>query len=244
VQDIVKTAGQYDPSFSLLPLWTDKARAPPIAAANPSSFPSDYARLGAYVDVPNDNQMKWARGVDRTTGKKREQSKVYATLLVNSTVDPRFLVEALAPIMDMKHIYFAAKHLQRIRTVTPWALGGTSPDVCPIGLAEVLRMVLEEELSRARTGSKLHAIDEVPDFVIQMKAIRVPAIDDADKRGLTNLEAYSTMLRRAPHIEVSQYEEEELSLLLLAAEHSGLLKQLVSSKCRLIDLVVKHFSRG
>jgi hypothetical protein len=240
VQEIVRTAGQYDQHFSLLPLWTDKTRAPPIVASNPSGFPHDYTRLCAYIDVPNDSQMKWARGVDRATGKKREQAKVYATLLMNSKIDPRFLVEALTPIMDMKHFFFAVKHLQRIRTVSPWALGGTSPDVCPVGLAEVLRMALEEELSRARVGSKLADIDEVPEFVIQVKALRVPSIDSADKLGLTNLEAYSTMLRRAPHIEVSQYEEEELSLLLLAAEYSGLLKLYISSKCRLIDLSMKR----
>ena len=240
VQEIVQTASQYDQNFSLLPLWTDKTRAPPIVASNPSSFPNDYTRLCAYVDVPNDSQMKWARGVDRATGKKREQAKVYATLLMNSKIDPRFLVEALTPIMDMKHLFFEVKHLQRIRTVSPWALGGTSPDVCPVGLAEVLRMALEEELSRARAGSKLADIDEVPEFVIQMKALRVPSIDSADKLGLTNLEAYSTMLRRAPHIEVSQYEEEELSLLLLAAEYSGILKLYISSKCRLIDLSLKR----
>jgi hypothetical protein len=196
-------SSRFDHSLVLMPLYVKDGKLPNIPAAIPQAFPSSYESLMPYVDVPNVSQLKLAQGQYRSgknKGKKREQPRVYATMLINSELCIRFLVDCMTPILDMKRLSLSVKQLQCIRTVTLWAIGALFADVCPVYLKEILVDLIEDEIASAPEGDALYPIDDVPNFAISVKSLRLPAAVNKSN-SVTNLEHYSQSLKRCLMIE-------------------------------------------
>jgi hypothetical protein len=97
-----------------------------------------------------------------------------------------------------------------------------------MGTAWVIKQCLEEELRRAPPNSPLSDVDEVPEFCITMKALRLNY--SANRRDNNNLEHFQTALRRAPAMECSVRDEVALTKLVNAAERSELFRKMFSAK--------------
>lgn len=102
----------------------------------------------------------------------------------------------------------------------------------PLRLAQQARpglsSSLEEELCRAPPNSPLSDVDEVPEFSITMKALRLNYT--ATRRENSNLEHFQTALRHAPAMECSVRDEVALTKLVNAAERSELFRKMYSVK--------------
>ena len=232
-KEFALTASRFDSSMVICPLYGGNGgKIPEIKVGIPQSFPPNLDHMPAYIDV-DESQLKRAFGTD-AKGRKRKQGSVYCTFVINSTIEPRFLIKKLAPVMDRKGMNLQVKKLQQIRTKSHWALGAMSSEVDPVGLAEVLRMCFDHELKKAKTGTKLFAVDEVPDIVVTMKALRLVNINKKDHDKVTNLEFYAARLRRAPHIECSERDVPALDLLLAACEVSQILRKFVGRKVHVL----------
>ena len=142
----------------------------------------------------------------------------------------------LGPILDMRGLQLSVKRLQQLRTRCKWALGACSPEVCTLGLAETLNLCFEIELRKASQGSKLNEVYEVPEYIISMKALRLYFTQQSKSTDTSNLEHYSTQLRRAPHIEVSENDVDTMDRLLHAVESSRILRQLLHRKAHVLFL--------
>ena len=227
-KDFCRTASRCDTSMVICPLYNKDGKIPNIPVGVPQAFPESFEHMPAYLDV-DENQLKLAFGTDNQ-GRKRKQGNVFCTFIINSDIDPRFLIRKLAPLMDVKRMNLQVKKLQKIRTKCHWALGAMSSEVDAKGLVEMVRFAFQEELKSARMGSKLFEIDEVPDFVITMRALRLVYVDKKKKNDVTDLEFYAARLRRAGHIECSEHDVASMDLLLSACEVSGILRKYVGRK--------------
>ena len=233
VRVFAEIAARFDPSLELHPLFSKDAKIVPILANNPHAFPVDYEHLLPYIDVPNERSMTLATG-NYPSGEKRKQGAVYCTLSIKSHIDPKFLVKMLIPVLDRRNMSLTVKPLQRVRTVTHWALGAASADCDPDGILMILKMAMEEELSRAHPNSKLAMIDEVPDCAVVMKVLRIPSF--SKNNSVTKLESYSTSLRRAPHIECPQYASDDMDVILRAVENSRILQNRLGCRTHVLFL--------
>lgn len=242
IQVFLSVGSKFDRSLVLCPLFNKDGSLPTIPAAVPQAFPASYESLLPYVDVPNENSLRTAKGKDRK-GKKREQGAVYCTLSINSDIDCRHLVRVLSPLLDMRRMSLTVKPLQRVRSVTWWYIGAGPTGVCPKGLMARIRYCLEQEIAKAKTTSTIYDINEVPELVLSSRVTRVPPSHsrNSSSEPLT-LENYDSFLRRAWHPEVSEFEADDLNALFLAAEKSKILQEEVCSKMHIICLGREGYS--
>ena len=227
------TAGsRYDPSLVFCPLHATSS-LPNIKASDQQNFPDSLQHMPAYYEA-TENQLKRVTGTYQN-GKKKKQGRTYAVIMINSDIDPRFLISKLAPIMDVDDIGLSVKQLQRINTVSHWCLGGLFSQVDMQGVQEMIQKALEEEWSQAKATSKLGMMSEVPSFTLSVKAIQLgwtpPGRQGQDH---TNLEYYSAQLRRAFHIECAVQDVDDMDTVLAAVEATSLLRKRVSSRCTVI----------
>jgi hypothetical protein len=223
VYRFLSVAARFDSKVRLLPILPGNLRE---VTAAPDDFIKDYDHLQGYLEVDPD-QLKRVQGNDRR-GRKRQQGKAFCALRINSNIDPRFLVEKIAPSLDRIGLSLTTKKLQQISTTTPFAFCAASSQTCPTGTAWVLRQCLEEELRRAPPNSPLSDVDEVPEFCITMKPLRLNYT--ANRRDNNNLEHFQTALRRAPAMECSVRDEVALTKLVNAAERSEIFRKMFSAK--------------
>jgi hypothetical protein len=231
-------SSKFDHSFVLMPLYVKDGKLPNIPVVIPEAFPPSYESLIPYVDVPNVSQLRLAQGQYRSgknKGKKREQQRVYATILINSELCIKFLVDSVAPVLDMKRMSLSVKQLQCIRTVTLWAIGALSADVCPVYIKEILSDLIEDEIAAAKEGDVLATLDEVPNFAITVKNLRLPAaVNKSDSQ--TNLEHYSQSLKRCLMIECEERQADAVSACMTHVDKTAGLKSKVCHKSRLISI--------
>lgn len=223
---------RYDWDLRLLPLFRNNGRIPEIPANDPSKFIKDYEHLPQYVEA-EDHQLKLVTGNDKK-GNKKKQGKIFASIVINSKICPRFLVGKIAPVLDMRGLQLSVKRLQQIQTKCKWAIGACSSEVDPAGVQLILKKCMEIEIRKAPAGSKVADILEPPEFIVNMKALRLSFA--AKRDDVTNLEHYATHLRRAPHIECSSYDVEAMDILMNAMENSRILRNLLHRRAHVLFL--------
>jgi hypothetical protein len=223
VYRFLSVAARFDSKVRLLPILPGNLRE---VTAAPDDFIEDYDHLQGYLEVDPD-QLKRVQGNYRR-GRKRQQGKAFCAMRINSDIDPRFLVEKIAPSLDRIGLSLTTKKLQQVSTTSPFAFCAASSQTCPAGTAWVLKQCLEEELRRAPPNSPLSDVDEVPEFCITMKALRLNYT--ANRRDSSNLEHFQTALRRAPTMECSVRDEAALTKLVNAAERSEIFRKMFSAK--------------
>jgi hypothetical protein len=107
--------------------------------------------------------------------------------------------------------------------------------VCPVYLKEILVDLIEDEIASATEGDALFQIDDVPNFAISVKSLRLPAaVNKSDS--VTNLEHYSQSLKRCLMIECEERQADELSLCLARVDKTHGLQSKVCHKTRLIQI--------
>jgi hypothetical protein len=246
---MLQVVSRFDITFVLCPLRRKDGKLPNIPAAIPKAYPPSYEHLVPYIDVPNGDQLKLAVGVIRygkNKGQKRKQQQIYSTLCINSEVCPRYLVDVLSPMLDKRQLSLSVKPLQMIRTVTFWAIVGVSPDLDVDELLKLVVKFLEEELASCIACGKLKLIDVVPEFALTVKPLRLPNANQrtANASSGVNLEHYASQLRRAYHVEVSEFDVGEMDELVAAVESSKIFKSFISRKAHVLPLARKNALHG
>jgi len=191
-----------DQTTSFLPLYSN-TNDPPISSSDET--PTTYIDLMKYSHVQQKQTLVLQTGRDEKTGKKREQKNIFATFLVQSTVDTGFLCESITPdgMNETPSISARVKRLQEVDVVSHYAIIGIHHTIHPKGLEDVLREILtkQERIMQKNGLHKGYIGIAFPSFVIVIRPLNTPAGGDSSLK--VNLNSSSYYLRNASYIETA-----------------------------------------